>query len=152
LREGDTLAQSATGFKGATLAGTMSPEQMATLQAIRDDLARSGVAANLGRGVGSNTFQNLAQENLMQASGVSSLPQMLSRPIQLSNYALRALYGSANEDMKMKLARALLNPQETAGLMQGAIPSQRAQQIADVLRRAQSYIPAAGAAPMMMQQ
>lgn len=152
LRDGDALAQHATGFKGATLAGTMSPEQMATLNALRDDLARSATAQNLGRGVGSNTFQNLSQENLMNAAGISSLPQLLSRPVQMTNYALRSVYSSANEEMKQRLAQALLNPQETAALMQTAIPSARAQAIANALRRAEPYVPAAGALPVMMQQ
>ena len=149
LREGDVLAQRATGFEGATLAGTMKPNQLATLEAVKADLARSAVAANIGKGVGSNTFQNLAQENLMQAAGVSNLPQWLSRPVQLSNYILRALYGSANEEMKRKIAQAPLNPQEAAQMMQAAIPTARSVAAANALRGAQRYIPGAAAAPTM---
>lgn len=142
LREGDTLAQRATGFEGATLKGTMSPEQLRLLEALRQDMSRSATAAQLGRGVGSNTFQNLAQENLMQAAGIQNLPQLLSRPVQMTNYALRSIYGSANEDMKRRLAQALLDPQATAQLMERAVPSRLAQAMAGAVGTGERYLPA----------
>lgn len=126
LREGDVLARKATGFPGATMEGVMDPQQLQVLNAIKDDLARSATASTLGRGAGSNTFQNLAQENLLNQAGVHSLPQLLSRPVQLTNYALRSVYGAANRDMQKKLAEALLNPQEAAAMMAAASPQERA--------------------------
>lgn len=152
LREGDTLAQRATGYGGATLEGTMTPRQLATLNALRDDLGRSATAQNIGRGVGSNTFQNLAQDNLMQSAGISGLPQMLSRPVQLSNYALRALYGSANEQMQERLAKALLDPKETAKLMQMAPRNRLVEAVANAIKRGEVASPGLGALPVMMEQ
>ena len=117
LRKGDELAKQVTGFKGATLKSILSKEQIDSLNNIRLDLARSAVGNELGRGVGSNTFQNLAQENLFQSAGVQGLPQLLSRPIQITNYLLRGVYGSANREMREKLTDILLDPQKTAQLM-----------------------------------
>ena len=145
LREGDTLAQKVTGFEGAKLDQVMTPRQMKILESLRQDLARSAEAASLGRGVGSNTFQNLAQENLMQAAGIQNLPQLLSRPVQLTNYVLRSVYGSANDEMKRKLAQALLDPKASAQLMQEGLPGPTTQALSELLRRGESYVPAVSA-------
>jgi hypothetical protein len=123
----------------------MSPRQLKTLDALRQDLARSATRDTLGKGVGSNTFQNLAQENLMQQAGVKNMPQLLSRPVQMTNYILRAVYGGANEEMKNARAKALLNPQETAKMMEGAVPSTTSKALAEILRGGERYLPAAAA-------
>ena len=149
LREGDTLAQKTTGFEGAKLDQIMTPRQLSTLEALRKDMGRSATASTIGKGVGSNTFQNLAQENLMQQAGVQNLPQLLSRPVQLTNYVLRSVYGSANEEMKKRLAQALLDPAGKGGaaeLMKTGLPGPTAKAMAEVLKRGESYLPAASAA------
>lgn len=123
LRKGDDLAKQITGFEGARLSSVLSKEQLEALNSVRLDLARSAVAADLGRGVGSNTFQNIAQENIFQAAGLQGLPQLLSRPVQLTNYLLRGIYSSANREMRDRLADILLDPKQTAELM--ALPPER---------------------------
>lgn len=119
----DDVAKSATGFKRATLDRTMTPDQLATLNAIKSDLARSVQARDLGRGAGSDTVQKLAMTNLMERSG---LPVgLLNMPLagRVGNWA----YSEADNQMKQALARAMLNPQEAAMLMRGAVPNQTAQ-------------------------
>lgn len=132
MREADETARHATGFQGATMAGTMKPEELAVLEAIKADLAR-GTQRELGGPIGSSTFQNLAQEQLMQTAGVQNLPQLLSRPVQLTNYLLRALYGPANEQIAERIALGLLNPagREGAGqLMREALKPTRTGMLA----------------------
>jgi hypothetical protein len=112
----DAMAARATKFKNATLAGVMEPQQLQTLNALKEDLARSVAARDMGRGPGSDSTQKLAMTNLMQRLG---LPQgVLNVPLagRLGNW----LYESADARMKQQLADALLNPQETARLMQSA--------------------------------
>jgi hypothetical protein len=113
LRSGDQLAQSATGFKGARLADIMTPEQMTTFESLAQDLSRRAAADMSGRGVGSNTFQNLAMQNLTERAG---------SPAKLLGTVGRApiiSYGidRAEQEMKSRLAAALLDPAEAARLM-----------------------------------
>jgi hypothetical protein len=112
----DDTAQSATGFGKATLANTVDPKSLGTLNALKEDLARSVYARDAGRGAGSDTVQKLAMTNLLQRSGMPL--GVLNMPVagRVGNWA----YQVADEQMRNQLARSLLNPQETARLMSAA--------------------------------
>lgn len=112
----DDAAVRATGFKGATLANTMEPQQLGMLGNMREDLARSVAAQNLGRGAGSDTVQKLSMTNLMQQSG---LPVGLLNAPGLGRAGNWA-YSQTDDLMKQRLAQALLDPQQTAQLMEAA--------------------------------
>lgn len=144
----DDTAARATGFQGATLANTMEPHQLSTLNAIKDDLARSRFAETAGRGVGSDTVQKMAYNNLMQQSGLSSLPNLLSRPVQLAEYLSRTAYSSADRDMRKQLAEALLDPKKTAELMTKGMPSDRARMLSAALRSTGPLV--TGSVPAML--
>ncbi len=146
----DQTAAAATGFKPATLAGTMEPAQMASLEAIKQDLARANFAQTAGRGVGSDTVQKMAMANLLDRTGAQRIPTLLNRPAMLANWMLERVYGGADKDMSRKLAEALLRPQEAAQLMQGVRP-EASPWVSDVMRRklsmlARSVAPGAAAA------
>lgn len=122
LRNADQTARTATGFKKATLEGTMTPEQISTLTDIAKDMTRAAQAQRLARGSGSNTAQNLASENILRQfmgplgvpKGVmeaQALPTLL-RPLEF------ALKGQ-EPAIQAKLVEALLDPQLAAMLMQG---------------------------------
>ncbi len=145
----DDVARGATGFSGTTLANTMEPQQMAMLNAIKNDLARSKFAETAGRGVGSDTVQKMAYHNLMQQTGLTNLPNLLSRPVQLAEYGGRAIYGSANKEMSKMLAEAMLDPHKTAQLMSAGVPNQRAQMLAQALRSGGAPL-AIGAVPALL--
>lgn len=116
----DKTAQQATGFKKATLAGTMEPDQMAALDAIKQDLARSQFAQNAGRGPGSDTVQKLAYSNMIDAAGVPSWLQNLSLaqiPGNLLGKGANVIYGDANKKMNARLAEMMLQPAEAARVM-----------------------------------
>lgn len=124
LRDADTLAKKATGFKGATYAGTMTRKQQMTIDAIAQDLARKAAADEAGRGIGSNTFQNFAMQDLAQAAGMPGAAlSTLSRVPGLgliggaARAAGNAALSTAEQTMKNKLADTLLNPAETARLL-----------------------------------
>ncbi|RYS11347.1 hypothetical protein DLS50_13995, partial [Staphylococcus pseudintermedius] len=55
LMNGDALSKNITGFKGATLEGVMTPEQMATLLGVAQDAEMKAAAEVGGKGVGSDT-------------------------------------------------------------------------------------------------
>ena len=82
---GDTLAKKVTGFKGSTLKGELSSKQYQDLQNIVKDNKLIDLGDNLGRGIGSPTYQHLAYnakgENsglLGKIAGVSSTGRALS--------------------------------------------------------------------------
>lgn len=121
LRNADQTVKAATGFKGNTsgLEGLMTPQQLATLTGVGQDLARKSNAQDLGRGIGSDTFQKMAMSNIAEQSGV---PRVMGGLLSLPgvNRATRWIYEDADTKMQGLLADALLNPSETAKLMAGA--------------------------------
>lgn len=126
----DDTAVRATGFSKATLADTMGPKKLGQLEAIKEDLMRSVAARDMGRGAGSDTVQKLAMTNLMQQSG---LPVgLLNMPGlgRLGNW----VYSNADEEMKRSLAQGLLNPSQTARLMEKATPNEKAALVSGLLR------------------
>ena len=131
----DRTAQTATGFRKATLENTMSPRQLAQLNALKDDLGRTVFAQNAGRGVGSDTVQKLAMTNILDQAGVPTFFRDVA-PIQAAGRMIgrgaEAAYGGANREISERLAMSLLDPQEAARMMSAASPSARAQ-IAEML-------------------
>ena len=122
IRAGDITARKATGFKGATLEGSLGAENIATLEAIKQDLARKASAEELGRGVGSNTFQNFAMQDLAQAAGYPGA--LLARGVNKIPLVGELLTDIAEGGVKSKealmraeLADILLDPKRTAELL-----------------------------------
>jgi hypothetical protein len=102
--------------QGSELAKDLSPQQLQILRNIQADLNAGQIASNVGRAVGSNTVQNLAQNQLLQGAlgnalgGSTAATSTLGRLLQLP-------YGAANKQIQDRLANALLNPQEAAKLL-----------------------------------
>jgi hypothetical protein len=133
------LVKSATGFR-QPLANVMTPDQMATMQGIGQQLQAQKVAGDLGRSVGSNTAQNLASQNLMrQLAGPLGLTEnAFSNPIAQSVIRPLSFAAKATEPaLQKRLAQALLNPKEAADLMSKIKPSQASALIAALQR----YVP-----------
>lgn len=103
--------------QGSDLVKELSPEQLRILRAVQADLNAGQIANNTGRAVGSNTLQNIAQNQLLQSSlgnaigGSNAARSTLGRLLQLP-------YGTANQQIQEQLGNALLNPRTAAQLMQ----------------------------------
>ena len=124
----DQTARQATGFQGATLAGTMEPAQMNALQSLLMDVQRSNAAQNVGRGPGSDTVQKLAYSNLMENSGVPTFLRNFAPAQVVGNLLARggdAVYARANRELAQQLAETMLDPAKAAALMRQATPQQR---------------------------
>ena len=122
-----TLVKNATGGMRKNLEDVMTPEQMQTLNNIAADLSRGAFAADAGRGVGSNTFQNFAMDNLASqvgmpsaVSAVANLVPGLGKVSAVGKALGGALYKSKDELMKKEMADLLLNPKEAAKVMSNA--------------------------------
>lgn len=129
------LVKNATGGIKRNLEDIMSPDQMATLNNVAQDLARKSNAQNLGRGVGSNTFQNFAMDNLAAQSGMPSAVSMVANLVpglgtvgNLAKATGNMIYKSKDELMKSRMADLLLNPQAAADVMENAAKPGRLSQ------------------------
>jgi len=92
----DELARSATkGPRGIRAANVMTPEQMSTIEATRQALARREQARILGAAPGSPTAQNLATENILRRTlGPLGFPQTaLEQNILPSLQGAATVYG-----------------------------------------------------------
>lgn len=126
--------------------GVLTPRQIQRLEAIADDLRRADFAQTAGRGVGSDTVQKLAYTNMLKQAGIPSMLQNIPAGQVLGNVVGRAgdvLYGGANRQLTSQLAEALMNPAETARLMEMG-----AKQTSPVLTQQQRNL----AKVLMMQQ
>ena len=105
--------------------GKLSERQLARLNLIKEDLARSKFAETAGKGVGSDTVQKLAYSNMMQTAGIPTALTGSAASGVLGNVASRTgdvLYGRANREMAQKLAEALMSPEDTLRLMRVGRP------------------------------
>lgn len=135
LRNGDELAKAATGFKGATLEGIMTPEQMKLLRGVAKDAESKAAAEAGGRGVGSDTVQKIAMSNIAAEAGIPNWLSSIARvPGGWMKRAGDVLYGNADEQVRNNLAHLLTNPSEAAKAMEsaGLTPSK----LAEVLKKA----------------
>jgi len=109
--------------QGSELAKDLSQEQLRILRAVQADLNAQQIANNTGRAIGSNTVQNLAQNQLLQGvmgrgiGGSTVATSTLGRLLQIP-------YGTANKQIQERLGNALLDPREAARLL--ADPKQNA--------------------------
>lgn len=133
----DTVAKAVTR-RPTTLAQVLSPDQMQTLGNIRADLLRSDFANTAGRGVGSDTVQKMAFNNIMAQSGLPSAIQSFAPAGVVGNVAQRfgqIAYKDANEKMAQELAQALLDPNQAANLLEAGMVTPQAQALVNALRR-----------------
>ena len=109
--------------------GKLSERQLARLNLVKEDLARSKFAETAGKGVGSDTVQKLAYSNMMQTAGIPTALTGSAASGVLGNIASRTgdvLYGRANREMAQKLAEALMSPEDTLRLMRVGKPQNTA--------------------------
>jgi hypothetical protein len=100
--------------------GHLSTQQVKRLENIKEDLMRTDFANNAGRGVGSNTMQNLAYNNMLQEVNLPNLLRRRGMAETAGNIAARVkdvAYGSANKQLTSEMAEALLDPRKAAALM-----------------------------------
>jgi len=134
LRNGDDLARNVTGFKGATLEGTMTPDQLSTLRGVAQDAEMKAAAEAGGKGVGSDTVQKIAMSHIGAESGIPNWLSSIARvPGGWAKRAGDVLYKNSDDQVRESLAFMLTNPQEAAKAMQsaGVTPSR----LAEVLKR-----------------
>ena len=122
---GDRLAKSVTGYKGSTLANTLSPEDIKALQGVVKDTQFIKQGELQGRGVNSSTYQNLSFDKALQKAGVGG--QVMDAVSKLSpKHALAKkiggfIYSGPNKSMSEQLALSMTDPKAVAGLLDSAL-------------------------------
>jgi hypothetical protein len=132
LRNADQTAVKATKFKGAGMGDLMTNQQMNALEGVASDLARKANAQDLGRGVGSDTFQKLALSNIAERSGA---PGVVGGALDMPGVSKVAkfLYREPDEKIQTLIAQSLLQPKNAAMLMEEAIAKGKPQPIGNLL-------------------
>ncbi|KAF0844322.1 hypothetical protein FNL37_1766 [Methylovorus glucosotrophus] len=126
----DKTAQRVTGRPTATLEKVLTPEQLKMLDNLKQSLLMKDYAETAGRGVGSNTVQNLAYSNMIERAGIPTGITKFAPAGIVGNIVSKAAdvgYKKANAQLAEKLALSLLNPQTAADLMQAAAQKPSAQ-------------------------
>lgn len=117
------------GASGANPAKAVSQAQLDTLTAIRDDLLRQA-NSGAGKSVGSNTFQNLATNNILENAlpgPVRALTGGTSGPLGTAAGKVGNLvYGGSNEAIQNRLLEMLLQPQSGLAALQNVGGNQSA--------------------------
>jgi hypothetical protein len=104
--------RSAPGFNAAK---SVTDDQLSALRAIHDDLLRQD-NLGLGRSIGSNTFQNLATDNILNSAlgdGLSRLADKYGVSGVLGQVG-RLAYSGPNEAIRNRLVNMMLDPQLAA--------------------------------------
>lgn len=126
MRNADQVAARATGMKGATMANVLDTAQLRSVENVAKDLARKANAQDLGRGVGSDTFQKLSMQNIAEQSG---MPKAVGGLLDFPGVSRATgwIYRDSDEQMQKLLADVLLDPAKAAEVMQKATPKQLAK-------------------------
>lgn len=123
LNDEEALIRQATGSNRApqALADLLTPDQMAKVGAVRNELETLASLASAANGPGSQTAKSLASQNLIRqiagplglpdSFGTSVVAQTLSRPLQ---FGLQA----AEPRIQEAISRGLLDPAEGLRLIQ----------------------------------
>ncbi|MGE6494498.1 glycoside hydrolase family 73 protein [Cupriavidus metallidurans] len=138
------------GAPGSNDAKALSNAQLEVLRNLRDDLLRAG-KSGLGKSIGSNTFQNLATNNILEQAlpgPVNALLGGATGPV--SNMVGRVgnwVYGGANENIQNKLLDMMLQPQSGLAALQNVRGNALAGQLGGnaFLQRVAPYLVPAGA-------
>jgi hypothetical protein len=104
-RDLDAVAQSATGFNKARAADILKPEDVATINAVNDDLARQAARLVRGAGGGSHTASQLGV-------GKRIAVRSLARAIPGVGAAVEFLEAQNAQRLEKALERVLANPDE----------------------------------------
>lgn len=133
----DTLTERATKFRGNTAAGVLRPEDMATVQAVQDDLARQSQRLTSGTGGGSQTDALAEVGQRIAGRGLARVVPGLGSAMEfLDSVGARRLEGA--------LAEVLQNPQQYRAIA-ARLPTQDRRLLEQALSRA-GAITAIGAA------
>ena len=117
-----------------SLSQIMTPEQIAVLESVRDDLARAKLAesqASAARGAGPNV-------NLMGTETLGNVraPNFINNVTTVANDILRRLQGKLDQKLAIELAAEMLDPAAAAAALEKALARQaKGEKMADPFKK-----------------
>lgn len=117
-RDLDAVAAKATGFKKARAADSLLPEDIATIRAVQDDLARQSFRATAGSGGNSQTAERLMLQDKIGSGLLSKVP-VLGGFVEVLNTI-------GNQKVNTQLARMLAEPEYARKVLANLSKSDRA--------------------------
>jgi len=134
---------------GVNNAKSITDEQLSVLRAIQQDLLRQS-NTKLGKSIGSNTFQNIATDNILNTVGGNALSRLADK-VGVGGFAGQAgrlLYSGPNEAIRNRLADMVLDPARAQAALNNVAPANRLQinpAVMQLLYRSQpGVVPAQG--------
>jgi len=129
LQDEGKLLKNSDVFSGyKSLEDVFTPEQLASLRNVAEDLSRSSIGQNAGRAAGSNTFQNLSTNNILENAlpgPVRALVGGTSGPVgTVAGKVGNLLYGGSNEAIQNRLLEMLMQPQSGLAALQNVRSNQ----------------------------
>ena len=141
LRQGhEVVPKRVTGGRITSIDEALTPEQLAAVESVRDDLASMAEQQRLAR-AGSRSGKNVMQTftNSIDATGHSGqLPNLLSRPAMAFNFIMRRLKGQMDEKLAREIAQEMLDPKATGLALEAAMAREPTKRLAAGLRYRQS--------------
>lgn len=123
LRDAPTTIKRAVGGpRYQDLEKILTPDQVKILEGVRDDLARGKLFKGMAKGPvnaaakGSTPFTSA----MIDITGSAVMPSMLNRAAMIANTIFRRMQGKMDRKMSMDLAMTMLNPAQTADLLEQA--------------------------------
>ncbi|QWF19303.1 hypothetical protein [Lysobacter capsici] len=115
----DRVAAKATGFNKAEASRYLEPEDMATINAIQDDLQRRSFAATAGSGGNSQTAERLMGDDRLSRGLVSRAAER----IPVFGAAAQYLRDAGQQRLEAKLAEVMMNPAQARSIL-AAVPAE----------------------------
>ncbi len=115
LNDEEALVKGATGMRGNALSDLLSPEQMAKVGAVRNELETVANLSNSANGPGSQTAKALASQNLIrQIAGPLGLPDSFAESVVAQTLARPLQFGmqAAEPRIQEAIAKGLIDPEE----------------------------------------
>jgi hypothetical protein len=133
----DKTAQRVTGRKNITLEKSLTSDQLKQIESLKKSLLQKDFADSAGRGVGSNTIQNLAYTNMLDQAGIPSALRGFAPASAIGNIGSQIAdfgYKKANKQLAEKLALSLLEPQQAAKMMQSTAKPKQSLLVQDLIK------------------
>lgn len=127
----DTITQKATGFNKAKAAQTLTPEQMQTLGAIRDDMQRQMFRQANAAQPGSATKEAIEISKKMARQEFLGKFGKVGR---VANVAIDAFNNEGRKSVDYMVAQIIANPSEAQRILKSLSPKDRAQALSILSR------------------